>query len=351
MSKKLLSLLLALMMCLSLCTPIWAEQPDAEALSSLASQYILIEKTADETTYSNLQGFYTAVQERHLEISNDVLAAFTFSYTRPDTAFLLETLSQEELLDILTAISVTTHSEIMRVSCDGSVCTATAREIQELSGQNAALHPNGISVTSDGYIKFTTTSTQKSMVGTDRRYTLSVTARWLVFPSERYTDTLAITYGGTFDDTKTVTARHVNYGTCSYCGEDKRVDEVSSYGIPASGSTPQQLESSSRMSLDFSQGAAVGVRTTLPHLSCRHSNNNGTPIDYFEDSSMYTCLEMGILVSDTTETRAAYAHTKRNISVGISASVSPTGVTPSFSVTSASKTVNYTAPPLTLTVY
>lgn len=315
--RKMLALALALTMCL--CTPVWAEQPDAEALSSLASQYILIEKAADETTYSNLQGFYAAVQERYPEISDDVLAAFTFSYTRPDTAFLLDTLSQEEIRDILTAVSVTTHSEKMRVG-------------------------------RDGYIKLTTTSTQKSMAGTDRRYTLSVTARWLVFPSERYTDTLAITYGGTFDDSKTVTARHVNYGTCSYCGEEKRVDEVTSYGIPASGSTPRQLESSNRMFLDFSQGAAVGVRTTLPRLSCRHSNNNGTPIEYFEDSSMYTCLEMGILVSNTTETRAAYAHTKRNISVGISASVSPAGVMPSFSVTSASSSVNYTAPPLTLTV-
>lgn len=351
MSKKLLSLLLALTMCLSLCTPIWAEQPDTVALSSLASQHILIEKTADKTTYSNLQGFYAAVQERYPDISDDALAAFTFSYTRPDTAFLLETLSQEEILDILTAFSVTNHSAIMRVSCDGSICAATAKEIQELSGQNAALRPNGTSVTSDGYIRFTTTSTQKSMVGTDRRYTLSVMARWLVFPNERYTDTLAITYGGTFDDTKTVTARHVNYGTCSYCGEDKRIEEVTSYGIPASGSTPQQLESSNYMSLDFSQGAAVGVRTTLSRLFCRHNNNNGTPIDHFEDSQMYTYLEMGILVSNTTETRAAYAHTKRNISVDISASVSPTGVTPTFSVTNTARTVNYTAPPLTLTVY
>lgn len=350
MKKRVLSLLLALAMCLSLSVPAWAELPNANALSSLASQHILITEEADGTTYSNLQEFYSAAREYYPTISDYELAAFTFTYVQPETAFLLETLSQETILDYLTALSVTTDSTIMRVSSDGSVNVATLGEIQGLS-EHTVLNPNGTSVTSDGYIEFYTTKVQKSMVGTDRKYTLSATARWLVFPNERYTDTLAITYGGVFDDSVTITANHYNYGVCSQCGSVKRLNESISYGIPASGSSPQDLETSNYMSFDYSTSNAVGVQTDLVRLSCFHANSNETPINYLEERNLYTTMSIGVLVSNTSETKAAYAHTKVDVSVDISATASGTSITPVFSITANWKTTNYTAPPLTLPVY
>ena len=351
MKKRVLSLLLALAMCLSLSVPAWAELPNANALSSLASQHILITEEADGTTYSNLQEFYSAAREYYPTISDYELAAFTFSYVQPETVFLLESLSQEAVLDYLTFLSVTTDSTIMRVSNNGSVNVASFGEIQGLSEQNAVLNPNGSWTTEDNYIQFYTTKAKGNMNGTDRKYTLGVTARWLAYPSDRYTDTLAITYGGAFDDSVTASAIHYNYGTCSYCGATKCLDESISYGIPASGGSQQYLETSNYMSFDFSRSQAAGVKTDLTRFTCFHSNSNGTPINYFEESNLHTTLSFGVLVPNTTETRAAYAHTKRDISVDISASVSGSGIVPTFSATEEYKTANYIAPPLTLTVY
>lgn len=346
--RKMLAVCFTILLLLNLTAPAYANE--LNPLQILAESHIVRTETENEVTYSNLQGFFAAVQSADLEISNRELALFTLSYMRPNDVNFEREFPGDSVTEILSYYSYTVEETIMIVSENGEMTPATAEEIYQLhmnAEVDSRYSPQGTTPTADMCLQFTTTKAQGAMVGTDRKYVLTVIAKWLSVPAMRWTDTIAITYGGAIDDSYAFFASHTHNGKCTTCG-----NTIRNYDSIALG--PTHTQTSEIMSFDYTQSNAISARIDIRSLTCV-TCAGGTQISNINETELSSYLRIGILVSGTSETRSTYSHTKLPATVVVSAAVSGSvaggfSVTPTFSIGGGTAT-NYVAPPLTLTVY
>lgn len=347
MKKKILSLILATLMCVSLITPAFADA--SPTLESLAEQYVTKTSENSKVVYGNLQSFYAAVHNELPDISDMELASFIFLYMQPGEYDLLCGLSEYSILEYLTYHSFSKETAVLQIDSNGNISPLAIPDFQQFPDPTNLLSPMGISTTNDGYLQFNTTKAQGALTSNGRRYTLTAKATWLQYPINRHSDTLAIVYGGTADDSIVWEGQHYQKSICSHCGSNKIVNENISYGPIVVGGPPTDIETSDVLHFDYEQNSAIGIKCDLQTLQCKHTVNKNEQ-DYAEETSLYSYLKIAVLVENTTETRTAYAHTYISLDVDISGSISDGSVSPSFSPDLLVNMKKYTAPPLTLTV-
>lgn len=341
MKKRTMSFGLALLMLCSLAAnTAFAASPES-VLESLAGDYIIISNTDDGTTYSNLQAFYSAAKQELSAVSDLELAKYVMDYTGQSYVDL----SDEIILETLDFLEITSAVQIFQVKEDGTADELTLAEAA--IALNSSVAPNAVWESDDGYMKITTYASKGTKGTNGTPYTLSATATWLKYPTFRFTDTFAIVYGGTFDDSYVITSTFKETGKCSECGATFNWDEKEEYGPESANSDPHFIKNSEIIELDFAQAQAIGAKCDIKVISCVHLLA-GTPVNYAETTKMETYIRFRILTSAATEARAAYAHTKLSGKINISGSVSATGVSPSFSGTLSIIYSKYSAAPVTL---
>ena len=137
-------------------------------------------------------------------------------------------------------------------------------------------------------------------------------------------------------------------GKCSECGKTFSWNGTEKYGPETNNQNPHFIESSDLIELDFAQSHAIGTKCDLKTISCMHLAGLGTPVNFAETTKLTSTIRFRVLTSDTTEARAAYAHTKLSGKITIGGSVSASGVTPTFSGVLDIIYSKYTAAPVTL---
>lgn len=340
--KKIIGTILSLAICFTM-LPSSVFAAEIEKLSILADEHITVSFSDTETIYSNLQEFYEIAKEEIPTISDIELAEYVMDYTGQS----YDNLSDEIILETLDFLEISTVEQIFRAKEDGTVEELTPAEVEILLA-NSDVSPAASWESDDGYIQITTTASKGTKGSNGTPFTLSGTATWLKYPSFRFTDTFAIVYGGTFDDSYIITSTFNETGKCSECGATFKWSETEKYGPESSNKDPHFIQNSDLIELDFAQSHAIGTKCDLKTISCMHLAGLGTPVNMAETTKLTTTIRFRILTSDTTEARAAYAHTKLSGKITIGGSVSASGVTPTFSGVLNIIYSKYTAAPVTL---
>lgn len=172
-----------------------AAESEIPGLSVLADEYISVSVSNTEIVYSNLQEFYVAAKEEIPAISDIELAEYVMDYTGQS----YDGLSDETILETLDFTEISTVEQIFRAKEDGTVEELTPEEVEILL-EYSDISPAASWESDDGYIQITTTASKGTKGSNGTPFTLSGTATWLKYPAFRFTDTFAIVYGGTFDD-------------------------------------------------------------------------------------------------------------------------------------------------------
>lgn len=341
--KKLVSVALSAVMLMGMSlTAFAAEPPQTQSiLTELAKEYISVTVTDSETNYSNIENFYSAARQELSDVSDLDLAKTVLEYTNQDYS----SLSDEIILETLDFSEITSIDQFFRTKEDGSVEELSSEEVQAIL--NNSITPLADWSSDDGYMKMTTNASKGKKTNYGTPFTLSCTATWLKYPVFRLTDTLAIVYGGTFDDSYTIYSTFNETGKCSKCGKTFNWNETESYGSDSSNSKPHFIKNSDMIELDFAQAQAIGARYDLKVISCVHPVG-GTTANFADTTKISSYIRFRVLCGSTTEARAAYAHTKLAGKVTISGSVSASGVSPSFGGTLDIIASKYTAAPVTL---
>ena len=342
--KKFVKAFLTMAMCFSmLSSNALAAESEIPGLSVLADEYISVSVSNTEIVYSNLQEFYVAAKEEIPAISDIELAEYVMDYTGQS----YDGLSDETILETLDFTEISTVEQIFRAKEDGTVEELTPEEVEILL-EYSDISPAASWESDDGYIQITTTASKGTKGSNGTPFTLSGTATWLKYPAFRFTDTFAIVYGGTFDDSYVITSTFSETGKCSECGKTFRWNGTEKYGPETNNQNPHFIESSDLIELDFAQSHAIGTKCDLKTISCMHLAGLGTPVNFAETTKLTSTIRFRVLTSDTTEARAAYAHTKLSGKITIGGSVSASGVTPTFSGVLDIIYSKYTAAPVTL---
>lgn len=339
--KKLLSAILCLSMVFAMSVTAFAEGTTPNNLQSLANEYITVSHTENETIYSNIQEFYAAAHAELPSVSDIDLAKAVMERTNQDYS----NMSNDVILEVLDFTEITSVEEVYHTLEDGTVEVLTVEEAQAILDNPCA--PMAEWESDDGYMKMTTYASAGTKGAYGTPFTLSCTAKWLKYPAFRLTDTLAIVYGGTFDDSYTIYSTFKETGSCAQCGRTFSWDETESYGKEVGNNNPHFITNSSMIELDFAQAQAIGAKHDIKVVSCVHPVA-GTTANFASTTKMESYIRFRVLCNSTTEARAAYAHTKLAGTISISGSVSSTGVSPSFSGALNIIAAKYTAAPLTL---
>ena len=310
-------------------------------LQSLANEYITVSSTENETIYSNIQEFYAAAHAELPSVSDIDLAKAVMERTNQDYSDM----TNDVILEALDFTEITSVEEVYRTLEDGTVEVLTIEEAQAILDNPVA--PMAEWESDDGYMKLISYASAGTKGDYGTPFTLSCTARWLKYPSYRLTDTLAIVYGGTFDDSYTIHSTLKETGSCSECGKAFSWDEEESYGKEKGNNTPHFITNSSMIELDFGQAQAIGAKHDIKIISCVHLLA-GTPVNCASTTKMESYIRFRVLCNSTTEARAAYAHTKLTGTISISGCISSTGVSPTFSGVLSIIAAKYTASPHTL---
>lgn len=338
--KKFLSVLVALTMIFTLSMTAFAAAEGNPNLSDLATEIITVSTVDDETIYSNIQDFYVAARAEFPSVQDIDLAKAVMERTGQDYT----NMSDELILENLDFTEITSTEAVYHLLENGTVEILTPAEAAQIIDNPAA--PMAEWTSEDGYLKLTTFANAGSKISNETPYTLSCTATWLKFPVWRLTDTLAIVYGGAFDDDYTITSTFNETGKCSYCGRTLSWSGTESYGKDGTSSA-HFIKTSDLIELDFAQSQAIGTKLDLKAVSCMHPVDQ-TAANFAQTTKITGYIRFRVLCDSTTEARAAYAHTKLAGSVTISGSVSSSGVSPTFGGALDIIAAKYCAAPLTL---
>lgn len=262
-------------------------------------------------------------------------------YTEQDYS----TLDDNVILETLDFSEISTVDQVYRTKEDGTTELLSPEEANIIL--DTPLDTLASWESDDGYMKLTTSASKGSKTSYGTPFTLSCTATWLKFPVFRLTDTLAIVYTGTFDDSYMITSTFNELGKCSECGKTFKWSETEKYG-PEGNRPPHFIENSDMIELDFNQANAIGTKCDLKIISCVHLVGLGSPANMATTTRMFSTIRFRILCDKTGEARAAYAHTKLAGSVSISGSISGSGVTPSFNGALNIIAAKYPGAPVTL---
>lgn len=322
-----------------------AEDNSYDSLQSLANEYIKVTVSGNETTYANIQDFYDAARAEFPDAADIELAKTVLAYTNQDYS----NMSQQIILETLDFTEITSVDEVYRTLQDGTVELLTTDEVNDIINNDNEVSPNSVWTSGDGYLRMTTyaNASPKTPYGTP--YTLSCTATWLKIPTFLLTDTLAIVYGGTFDDSYVITCTLTENAKCSHCGKTFTWNEAETFG-PWAGSDPGTIVDSDIIEIDSSRSQAIGGKFDLQNPKCEHVIAPVGTGNFAQISKIECYVRFRILCSNTTEARSAYAHTRLTGSVNISGTITAGGVEPSFSGNLNILAEKYTAVPVTLRV-
>lgn len=199
----------------------------------------------------------------------------------------------------------------------------------------------------DNYLNIKMTASQQSATADGTPIVLDATASWLKYPTFRFSDTFAIVYTGSFDDSYITFSTFNEAGTCSKCDKKFSYNGTESYGPTTSDSNPHYIERTDLIVLDFAQAHAIGTKIDLKDLTCIHGVA-GTATNYAEMETLSARLKFRILVNATGEARALYVHTKLGGTVSVKGQVSGTSVTPVISGGLTIVNKKYPSGPVTL---
>ena len=339
--KKVFSATLCALMAVNIVYPSLAVESGI-SLDKVAAEYIKCSVYENETVYSNLQEFYKKAKEDMEFLTDLELATYVMEYTGQSC----EKLSEETILEALEFLEIACTSQVFKVSEDGTVQELTASEINSLKSDSGIL-PAAVWESEDGYLEIETTASKGSAGTAGTPFVLGARAVWLKTPANKLKDTFGIAYGGSFDDSYPVTATFEESGECSWCGKTFYYEGTEKYGPDSSNSEPHFIQTSNLIELDFGQSHVVSAISDLKDITCLHTEDS-TFSDWVLDESVVSSIRFRVLASDTTEAKAAYAHTKLAGVVTIGATVSGTSVTPTFSGVLNIIAAKYTAAPVTL---
>ncbi len=338
--KKLWTVILSLTMIFTFFALPLAAKADSPDLTALANKYITVSTNDNGTVYSNIQDFYDAARKVFPSVQDIDLAKAVMDRTNQDYSNMTDDL----ILENLDFTEISSTEAVYHLLEDGAVETLTPDEAALILQDPIA--PMAEWVSEDGYIQLTTYASAGTKGSDGTPYTLRCTATWLKFPTWRLTDTLAIVYGGAFDDTYTITSTFSETGKCDSCGSPFGWYGVESYGSDGKD-PPHFIKTSDLIELDFAQSQAIGAKFDLKSVSCMHTDGT-TYANYAKTTSISCSIRFRVLCESTTEARAAYAHTKLTGSVTISGTVTSSGVSPSFSGSLGAIVAKYCSAPLTL---
>ena len=339
MKKKLAALFLALVMCASLCVPAFALEASKPTLAELAAEHITVSVSENETTYANLQEFYLEAREVLPSVSDMDLAKSVLDFTNQP----YDDLSEKSILETLDFLEITTTEQFFHVKED-SAEEVSLEDIVQIESESVS--PLATWTDDDGYIKIVTTASKVDSTTSDIPFILTARATWLKYPVFRFTDTFAITYGGTFDDSYVIESTFTEAGKCSECGEVFSWDETEQFG-PEGLQTPHFIENSDLIELDFSQSHAIGAKIDIKTIYCAHESE-GSTVNYAHTTKLTTYLRFRVLASETTEAKAVYVHTKLSGKITVGASVVDNSVTPTLKGTLTIVYSDWYANPVTL---
>lgn len=311
-------------------------------LDDIAEEYISLSNQNNEVIYSNLAEFYDQVRIHIPEISDIELAEYLICYA--DLNY--ENADDIEKLEVLEFVELRKSCELYCLKED----SISEIDNQFILSSESTVMPLADWESEDGYLLIKTNcGVGEKQSNGDTAYVLSADATWLKEPSIRLVDTFAITYGGAFDDSFDITATLNRSETCTWCGNKPAINENEKYG-PDSDGVSRLTQSSSAIELDFSQANSIGMKFSVARVGCYHVPSSDTTVsyNYAKYGTLSVSLKFRVLVSSTTEAKAAYAHKTFGLDVDIGATVQEKSVTPTFSVSIISVANTYVAPPVTL---
>lgn len=305
------------------------------SLLDIANEHIVIAICDEEIVYMNLDGFIATVRENLSDTSDLTLAEFIIEYT----GLFYEGADDTEKLEVLDFTEIRSTTQLYQADQEGNLNLLDNGDVFECNGSS-------VYESEDGYLKIVTQTAAGSKIGNDTQYVLFANAEWVKMPAFRLKDTFAITYGGVFDDSYNIIARLIHEETCLTCGNTTSRTETEKFG-PDTNGVSKLLEDSSRMELDYSQNNAIGVKFGIWKLGCGKSECESLATN---SSELYVTLKFRVLVSSTTEAKAAYAHKKVGADITIGAELDDDSIKPVFSATLVTQFSEYIAAPVTLRV-
>lgn len=310
-------------------------------LDEIADEYIWVEEVDGETIYSNLLNFALRAKEVFPDVADLELAEYLIEYT----GLFYTGVSDEEKLEVLTFEEIRISSNLYCVSENGM------SEIDSIGllPSYATLQESEWE-SENGYLMITTScGVGAKKDNGDVPYVLSAKAEWIREPAIRLRDTFAITYGGVFDDSYDITATFYHEELCATCGNTPIMNEREVFG-PDTDGVSRYKETSSNIELDFSQDYAIGMKFPVTRIGCYHylSSDSATPTNCAACSDMYVTLKFRVLISGTSQAKAAYAHTRISANVSIGATFDGETIKPEITVGVAALPKLYLANPITL---
>jgi hypothetical protein len=269
------------------------------------------------------------------------LAEFIIEYTD----LLYEGASDTEKLEVLTFEEIRKSSSVYCVSEDGMT------EMDSIALLPAYTTLQESEWTSEnGYLMITSNcGVGVKQANGDVAYVLSAKAEWIHEPALRFRDTFAITYGGIFDDSYDVTAAFYRSETCTWCGSNLIQNTREIFG-PDTDGVVRFKETSSAIELDFAQDYTIGMKFPVTRIGCYNNPTSYSmvPVNYAHYGSMFATLRFRVLVSDTSQAKAAYSHARIGVEVSIGATFDGETVKPEITAGLVSAPKLYIANPITL---
>lgn len=311
MIKRILSVLLTAIMCISLASPALAV-PSLSAnaeLTQIAST--LIETTSSvtapgstQTTYSNIDVFISYVQ-KNCAVSDYDLARFVMDYTEQ---YYNENMPNSTVLEVLTCSEVIVNHETVFKTENGTQSPSPEQELVPLDNWT------------DGPINFTTTAV-RTFVNNETYYVLTARATWNDTPSAYNRDAFVLTSNATFDSSYTESAY---FEHTEYCVTHNHTLHQYMY---VDRNNPIDTENGSTMKLTYESGYPGVLFDTMAY--CDQSDAY-----LFDPAQSRITVYISLRVKPTLSShnaQASYGHKTYGIG-DISWTIGTDGLTPSFSV-------------------
>lgn len=291
--KKIIACIMALVFVLQMPTHGVAAEAHT-TLDEIASEYIMVEYVEGETVYSNLMIFQEVARENFPDLSDLMLAEYIIAYT----GLFYEDCTDSKKLEVLDFVEVRKTVQIIKMS-ELADSTLTSNN---LTTSNSPIMP--AAVWENDNMRITTTCGVGTKVGNDTPYVIKATAEWLIFPTMRLTDTFAIAYGGTFDDSYNITAKYYHTEFCVHCESSPVIRAYEVYGPDATGE-PRFLFESNCIELYSGQDNAIVMSFPTNRIGCYHTSSAGSvgttsyayttmisTIQYFCPSTVLSCIRI-----------------------------------------------------------
>lgn len=299
--KKLLSVLLAISILLSLSLTSYASDSLTQDLYKIAGNTIYLtqevqDSGAEVTTYNNIDAFFESARSLYPNTPDVQLASFIIDYIGQDSSVL----SEEELYNVLQYKNISTSTSILKITQDG--------EVEELSEEEAIM-PLDIFTSTDGYMQLETSFSLKKTVGADKYFSVWTYATWLKYPAVAINDVLVLTTTGTFDSSVTESG---------YVNQTFKCSSLSN--CPQYTLRQRSVNKNRRVMDDL----ALEYSSNTPYISftpisprCDYCTGGMGPA---KDVYFKAYLSYGVITSSTCNIQATYGHKTlgvSNISVSI----------------------------------